>query len=137
MARQITNLLHFFYENSKSQFLRLARHISRKEACDLTFFLCKRYQLTVPKSCIAEDMSRSIVEHLQLLFACSNVIYFRRINHMNMMRAFAMGVKVSPKSYLFVSIFRSSKIFSIINYLHEMTVFFLRALFFKSSLISN
>ena len=123
----------FYY--SKSQLLRLAKTMSRQEACRLTRFLCKRYQFNVPGACISHDKSKSVYTYISELFEYANCAMFRRVDKLDEIKAFAMGQKLSAQSKVFYSILRSSKSFEIINHILSMCAYFLNALFFKSSLI--
>lgn len=130
---------HSFYlfYRSKSQLLRLARTMSRQEACRLTRFLCKRYKFNVPGTCISHDKSKSVYTYVSELFEYENLAMFRRFNRIDEIKAFAKGLKISTQSKKFFRVFLFSKIFEIINFLSSMCAYFLNALIFKSSLISH
>lgn len=128
---------HAFYlfYRSKSQTLRLARTMSRQEACRLTRFLCNRFSLNVPGVCISRDYKKSVYTHIAEIFDVFNTAMFRRIDKLDEIKAFAMGQKRSAQSKVFACVLRTSNFFEIINFFSLMCEYFLKAIFFKSSLV--
>ena len=130
------------YQKSMSQFLRVIKTMNKQQLCSFLGMLYSKSTPTSPQ-CLKTATNIRLRKYVLKVALNPQLTHYRRftmfykIDQEQRVQVLSGGVTPSAGSKIFYQVKPSGKRFDIINFLTEMSEFFLNSLIFNSSLISH